>query len=173
MDTIRPVPLHESSHDHFQHLTYCGLVSRMGGTEMRRSRSTCRDGNGVGSIGTNETMKCASYDTIPQISRSSRQMDGKRQGIAASLESPDLVSCPKAHEEDDHILFGGGGGAELLGGEADEKRRAFSCAVLFLFVLVLLRTTSCICHGSLVRQMSALGEVKEQVYIPRRSFERA
>jgi hypothetical protein len=94
-------------------------------------------------------------------------MDGKRQGIAASPESPDLVSCPNAHKEDDHILFGGGGGAGLFGGEGDEKRKASSCAVPFLFVLVLLRVTSCICHGSLVRQMSALGEVKEQVYISR------
>jgi hypothetical protein len=43
----------------------------------------------------------------------SGQMDGKRQGIAARLESPDLVYCRNAREEDDRILFGNGGGAGL------------------------------------------------------------
>jgi hypothetical protein len=163
MDTIRPAPLHEPLHDHVQHLTYRGLVSRPGDTEMRRSRSTCRDGNSAGSIGQREG---ANYDTIPRISESSRQMDGEWQGIAANSESPDFVYCPNARKEDDHILFGDGGGAGLLGGEADDKRRASSCAVPFVFVLVLLRATSCICHGSLLRQMSAPGEVKSR-YISR------
>lgn len=44
----------------------------------------------------------------------SGQMDGKRQGVAASsLEPPDLAYRTDAHEEDDHILLGNGGGAGL------------------------------------------------------------
>jgi hypothetical protein len=42
----------------------------------------------------------------------SGQMDGKRQGIAVRLESPDLVYCRNAREVD-RILFGNGGGAGL------------------------------------------------------------
>jgi hypothetical protein len=110
---------------------------------MKGPRSTYRDGHSVRSVRRNDKRKGASYDTIPRISESSRQIDGKRQGIAASPESPDLVYCPNAHKEDDHILFGGGSRGGLLGREAVKKRKASSCTVPFLFVLVLLPATSC------------------------------
>jgi hypothetical protein len=81
-------------------------------------------------------------------------MDGKRQGIAASPEPPDLVYCPNAHKEDDDIPFRNGDGAGLDGGEADGKKRASSCAVPFLFVLVLLGVKSC----TIPRQSCAANE---------------
>jgi len=118
-------------------------------------------------------MKGASYDTIPRISESSRRMDGKRQGMAACPESPDLVYCPNAREEDDHILFGGGGGAGLLGGEGDETRKASSCAVPFLFVgLAAADVLQMARQSCAANERSGRGK-RTGIYIPRRSFERA
>ena len=73
-----------------------------------------------------------------------------------------LVYCPNAYQEDDYILFGNSGGAGLLGGEADGKRRASSYAMPFPFMLVFLGVKSFTIPGSLVWQMSALGEVKKR-----------
>lgn len=123
---------------------------------MRGSGSICRDGNGAGRIRGNNS----------NHGEPSGQMDRKGHRIVASPEPPDLVYYPNAHKEDDHILFRNGDRAGLEGGEADGEKRASSCAVLFLFVLVLLGSPAQY-HSSLVRQMSALGEVKEQAYISR------
>jgi hypothetical protein len=59
------------------------------------------------------------------------QMDGKWQGIAARPEPGDLVYCTNAHKGN-RTLFGNSGGAgmgvENEDENADERKRASSCA---------------------------------------------
>lgn len=106
---------HKPSHHHVQPLTDRGLLSRLGDAGMRCSGSTCRDVNGPKRIRRNGDENGKSRHDHSNHSEPSGQMDGKRQGIAASPEPPDLVYCPNAHKEDDRILFGNGGGAGLWG----------------------------------------------------------
>jgi hypothetical protein len=124
-------------------------------------------GMALGVSGEMADENCKLRDDHSNHGEVSGQIDRKRPGIAASPEPPGLVFCTNAHKEEITSCWGTVAELDCEAENGDEKKRASSCAVPFLFVLVFLGAKSFAKYGSLVRQMSAPGEVKEQVYISR------